>query len=81
MYNTVDGDGQEKVPKEDANEFAPIFFIIFLVISNFFVLNMFVGVIVDSFNINDDAHSQAKQRLQERRREAREEKARLRYEQ
>merc|ERR1719230_2095297 len=50
MYQGVDAKDLYVVPEEDYNEGACIFFIVFLIIGNFFVLNLFVGVIVDSFN-------------------------------
>merc|ERR1712166_1395653 len=50
MYEAVDAVGVDLQPKADANEAMCMFFILFLICGNFFVLNLFVGVIVDSFN-------------------------------
>jgi len=50
MYTGVDAKAVDTIMEEDYNETACIFFVIFLIIGNFFVLNLFVGVIVDSFN-------------------------------
>jgi hypothetical protein len=50
MYQGVDAKDVYHAPEEDYNEGACVFFIVFLIIGNFFVLNLFVGVIVDSFN-------------------------------
>jgi len=50
MYEAVDAVGQDLQPKTDYNEAMCMFFILFLIVGNFFVLNLFVGVIVDSFN-------------------------------
>ena len=50
MYEAVDAVGIDLQPKTDYNEPMCLFFILFLIVGNFFVLNLFVGVIVDSFN-------------------------------
>ena len=50
MFEAVDAVGPGKQPVQDYNEGMCMFFVSFLVVGNFFVLNLFVGVIVDSFN-------------------------------
>jgi len=50
MYEAVDAVGEDLQPITDYNEGVCMFFILFLIVGNFFVLNLFVGVIVDSFN-------------------------------
>jgi len=50
MFDGVDAVGEDIQPKTDNNEAMCMFYILFLIVGNFFVLNLFVGVIVDSFN-------------------------------
>lgn len=54
MYYSIDAKAVEEQPVEDHNELVALFFIIFLLIANFFILNMFVGVIVESFQMSSD---------------------------
>jgi len=49
MQNGVDVVGPGKNMKEENNIYISLFFVAFILIGNFFILNMFVGVIVDSF--------------------------------
>ena len=63
-----------------------LFFVIFLVIANFFVLNMFVGVIVDSFqtsgnSVGDSDAAKAKRRAYERKQAQKEAQQQERFEQ
>ena len=37
-------------PDDESNLGAYVFFVIFIVLGSFFVLNLFVGVIIDNFN-------------------------------
>lgn len=46
----VDAVGVDLQPKRDANIWANIFFISFIIFGSFFTLNLFVGVIIDNFN-------------------------------
>merc|ERR1719181_2292070 len=50
MYTGVSAKDKYVEPEDNYAPANCMFFIIFLVIGNFFVLNLFVGVIVDSFN-------------------------------
>jgi len=50
MYTGVSAKEKYVEPEDNYAPASCMFFIIFLVIGNFFVLNLFVGVIVDSFN-------------------------------
>ncbi|XP_022091428.1 voltage-dependent T-type calcium channel subunit alpha-1I-like isoform X3 [Acanthaster planci] len=50
MYNGIDAVGVDKQPKENNNEWLILFFISFILIVGFFVLNMFVGVVVENFH-------------------------------
>jgi len=49
MYSGVDVVGVDKQPKENNSEGFVIFFVGFLLIGGFFIINMFVGVIVENF--------------------------------
>jgi hypothetical protein len=50
MYSAVDSRGPYMEPKRDVNEFASLFFVWFILVGTFFILNLCVGVIVDNFN-------------------------------
>jgi len=49
MLNSVDAVGVGMNMQRDANPGMALFYVGFLLLGNFFVLNMFIGVIVDSF--------------------------------
>uniref|UniRef100_A0AC35U739 Sodium channel protein n=1 Tax=Rhabditophanes sp. KR3021 TaxID=114890 RepID=A0AC35U739_9BILA len=50
MYQGIDAVGVDLQPKENHNEWRIIYFISFLLLVGFFVLNMFVGVVVENFH-------------------------------
>mmetsp|Transcript_6417 Transcript_6417/g.22602 ORF Transcript_6417/g.22602 Transcript_6417/m.22602 type:complete len:1664 (+) Transcript_6417:339-5330(+) len=50
MYSGVDAVGIEKQPIRDKDPFACLFFVFFIVVGSFFVMNLFVGVTIDKFN-------------------------------
>lgn len=50
MYAAVDQRGIEMQPIRDINPFWAIFFIVFLIVGAFFVLELFVGVVIQNFN-------------------------------
>ena len=50
MQAGVDAVGVDLQPKRDANLYANLFFISFIIFGSFFTLNLFVGVIIDNFN-------------------------------
>ena len=50
MYAAIDQRGIGMQPVRDSNPFWSIFFIIFLVVGAFFVLELFVGVTIENFN-------------------------------
>ncbi|CAI5454353.1 unnamed protein product [Caenorhabditis angaria] len=50
MYQGIDAVGVDKQPIENYNEWRMIYFISFLLLVGFFVLNMFVGVVVENFH-------------------------------
>jgi ion transport protein len=41
--------GVDECPKHEAKPWVAIYFIIFIVVGSFFALNLFIGVIIDSF--------------------------------
>ncbi|CAG7836429.1 unnamed protein product [Allacma fusca] len=50
MQASVDAVGINKQPKRDNNLLAYLYYVIFIVIGAFFILNLFIGVIIDNFN-------------------------------
>ncbi|KAL8610475.1 hypothetical protein ACOMHN_060395 [Nucella lapillus] len=50
MYTGLDAVGVDQQPKENYNEWRLLYFISFLLLVGFFVLNMFVGVVVENFH-------------------------------
>ena len=50
MYTGLDAVGVDQQPIENYNEWRLIYFISFLLLVAFFVLNMFVGVVVENFH-------------------------------
>lgn len=52
MRNGLDSTGDERHPKEDANLMAVLYFVTFLLIVGYFVISMFVGVIVENFQLS-----------------------------
>nr|XP_040563889.1 voltage-dependent T-type calcium channel subunit alpha-1H-like isoform X2 [Lepeophtheirus salmonis] len=65
MYQGLDAVGLDQQPKENFNEWRLIYFISFLLLVGFFVLNMFVGVVVENFH-----RCRAEQEKEERARRA-----------
>lgn len=51
MADAVDARGVHKQPQREANLYAYIYFVIFIVCGSFFTLNLFIGVIIDNFNM------------------------------
>ncbi|XP_050730127.1 sodium channel protein 60E-like isoform X4 [Eriocheir sinensis] len=50
MEDAVDCRGIDQQPEREANIYAYIYFVIFIVCGSFFTLNLFIGVIIDNFN-------------------------------
>ena len=50
MYSGIDNRGIGKQPKENSSLFHIIYFIIFMIIGSQFIINLFVGVVIDNFN-------------------------------
>lgn len=51
MADAVDATGVDLQPQREANLYAYIYFVIFIVCGSFFTLNLFIGVIIDNFNM------------------------------
>ncbi|XP_037037155.1 sodium channel protein 60E isoform X3 [Bradysia coprophila] len=51
MADAVDARGVDLQPQREANLWAYIYFVIFIVCGSFFTLNLFIGVIIDNFNM------------------------------
>lgn len=47
MYTAVDTEGEDLAPKTNGNPVAFVYFIFWVVIGQFFLLNLFVGVLID----------------------------------
>ncbi|XP_061500103.1 sodium channel protein 60E isoform X4 [Anopheles gambiae] len=51
MADAVDARGVDLQPQREANLYAYLYFVIFIVCGSFFTLNLFIGVIIDNFNM------------------------------
>lgn len=69
MYSGIDAVDVDQQPQRDHNEFLILYFISFLLIVGFFVLNMFVGVVVENFHKcrEQQAAEEMARRLEKRR--------------
>lgn len=54
MYESNRIAGENLVPYYNANKIYPLFFVIFVIIGNFFITNLFVGVLVSTYNREKD---------------------------
>jgi len=52
MYNGVDCNGVDNQPVRNERWYLAVYFVVFLLVGGFFIINMFVGVIVDNFQKN-----------------------------
>ena len=50
MNNGIDSVGIDMQPKKNNNTLMILYFVIFMVFGSQFILNLFVGVIMDNFN-------------------------------
>jgi hypothetical protein len=51
MADAVDARGVNLQPQREANLYAYMYFVVFIVCGSFFTLNLFIGVIIDNFNM------------------------------
>jgi hypothetical protein len=49
MYLCIDAVGPGKAPERDNNPAASIYFIFFIFFTTFFIMNLFVGVVIDYY--------------------------------
>eukprot|EP01063_Lacrimia_lanifica_P031393 TRINITY_DN5161_c0_g1_i1.p1 TRINITY_DN5161_c0_g1~~TRINITY_DN5161_c0_g1_i1.p1 ORF type:complete len:2672 (+),score=931.23 TRINITY_DN5161_c0_g1_i1:185-8200(+) len=50
MYRAIDGRSYNYAPKRDANIVLALFFVLFVIVGSFFILNLFVGFVLFNFN-------------------------------
>ena len=50
MYSGVDSVGIEEQPSQNNKEGWVFYFIVYILVGNFFIVNLFVGVVIDNFN-------------------------------
>lgn len=50
MYNGVDSREIDQQPMRNFNPYMSLYFISFVLIGNLFILNLFVGIVIDKFN-------------------------------
>jgi len=51
MRSAIDSTDVDKQPIRDNGVYYYLFFVIFIVFGSFFTLNLFIGVIIDNFNM------------------------------
>jgi len=49
MYLAIDAVGPGKAPERNNNPLVSIYFVFFIFFTTFFIMNLFVGVIIDKF--------------------------------
>lgn len=54
MWDGVDSKGIDDNPEENYSPAWAIFYIMFILIGGFFIMNLFAGIVVDSFNSEKD---------------------------
>lgn len=50
MWGGVDAKGIDKQPVKNNHTYATIFFVGYMIIGSQFILNLFVGIVIDNFN-------------------------------
>ncbi len=50
MIHGIDGVGQGQCPIENNNPWLVLYFLSFLLLMGFFVINLFIGVVIENFN-------------------------------
>ncbi|CAM4353119.1 unnamed protein product [Leuciscus chuanchicus] len=68
MYDGLDAVGVDQQPERNHNPWMLLYFISFLLIVSFFVLNMFVGVVVENFHKCRQDQEEEETRLREEKR-------------
>uniref|UniRef100_F6SKF5 Ion transport domain-containing protein n=1 Tax=Ciona intestinalis TaxID=7719 RepID=F6SKF5_CIOIN len=65
MYHGIDATGIDQQPIRNSNPWMLLYFVSFLLIVGFFVLNMFVGVVVENFHRCREEHELEEQKRRE----------------
>ncbi|XP_075999196.1 voltage-dependent T-type calcium channel subunit alpha-1H-like [Genypterus blacodes] len=81
MYDGLDAVGVDQQPVRNHNPWMLLYFISFLLIVSFFVLNMFVGVVVENFHKCRQDQEEEEARLREEKRQKMMEKKRRKAQQ
>jgi len=50
MFDAIDSRGEDLVPQTNYNPGISMLFVIFIFLTTFFIMNLFISVIVDKFN-------------------------------
>ena len=50
MYRGMDATDFDKQPKKNANPVFTVYFVLYMIVGSLFVMNLFVGVVIDNFN-------------------------------
>ena len=50
----MDVRGVGNQPKREASRWHVLYFVLFMVVGNFFILNLFIGIILENFSRNAD---------------------------
>lgn len=50
MYSGMDAKGYEMQPKRNSQAFFCLYYVVFMIVADLFLMNLFVGVIIDNFN-------------------------------
>lgn len=54
MWSAVDSTKVNQMPLRNNNPFFILFFSVFMIIGSLFILNLFVGVVINTFNIEKE---------------------------
>mmetsp|Transcript_9191 Transcript_9191/g.12201 ORF Transcript_9191/g.12201 Transcript_9191/m.12201 type:complete len:82 (-) Transcript_9191:1829-2074(-) len=49
-YHGIDATGEDMQPKQDIGTYKIMYFIAYMIVGSMFILNLFVGVVIDNFN-------------------------------
>lgn len=50
MYDGMDATEIDSQPKENTNPAFTVYFVLYMIVGSLFVMNLFVGVVIDNFN-------------------------------
>lgn len=54
MFTSINTTEIDSMPRHDNNLYWFLFFILFIIVGSFFLLNLFVGVVISTFNREKD---------------------------